>query len=151
MPSTETKIKLKGQMINNACTDPRECWEPGNDLYLGIYQYENLYIHGYYTEQEYDQIKGACTLGYHSEACEDIRKVMDKKFYDTNSSMLNLYAKCLYQRVPGVEKGQKHVRWVHGKVPLTDDGLSCEDMYGILKYFNEGTVQANLHVNPKKF
>ena len=36
-------------MINNACTDPRECWEPGNDVAMSIYQYENLYKHGFYT------------------------------------------------------------------------------------------------------
>lgn len=50
LPSTETKIKLVGMMINNACTDPRECYEPGNDINLSIYQYENLYVHGFYTE-----------------------------------------------------------------------------------------------------
>jgi hypothetical protein len=85
-------------MINNACTDPRECYEPGNDVNLGIYQYENLFVHGYYTENEYDSIKGACTLGYKSPGCVEIRKTMDAKFYNTNTSMLNLYAKCLYQK-----------------------------------------------------
>lgn len=69
LPSTETKIKLTGIMINNACTDPRECYEPGNDVNLSIYQYENLYNHGYYTEREFDQIKAACWLGYQSPAC----------------------------------------------------------------------------------
>ena len=26
LPETEIKINFKGIMINNACTDPRECW-----------------------------------------------------------------------------------------------------------------------------
>jgi len=26
LPETETKIKFKGFMVGNACTDPRECW-----------------------------------------------------------------------------------------------------------------------------
>lgn len=30
--STHIKLKLKGVMINNACTDPRECYQPGNDV-----------------------------------------------------------------------------------------------------------------------
>ena len=84
---------------------------------MGIYQYENLYHHGYYTEDEYLQITGACTMGYHSEACEEVRAVMDKKFYATNTSMLNLYAKCLYQKV-SVPEGKKYVRAAHGKIPV---------------------------------
>ena len=60
-------INLKGIMINNACTDPRECYEPGNDVDMSIYQYENLYNHGYYTDSEYNVIKAACILGYKGE------------------------------------------------------------------------------------
>lgn len=28
LPSSETKINLKGFLVGNACTDPRECYEP---------------------------------------------------------------------------------------------------------------------------
>ena len=96
------------------------------------------------------QITGACTLGYHSEQCAQVRKIMDAKFYHTNTSMLNLYAKCLYQKVDNPE-GKKHIRLPHGKVPLMESELICQDMYGINKFFNEGTVQAALHVTPRKF
>lgn len=44
-------------------------------------------------------MKANCILGYKSQGCKNIRKVLDKKFYDTNTSMLNLYANCLYQKV----------------------------------------------------
>ena len=111
-------------MINNACTDPRECWQPGNDINLGIYQYENLYNHGYYTEDQYMQITGACILGYRSEACKEVRKIMDAKFYQTNTSMLNLYAKCLYQKINNFQ-GKKHIRLPHGKVPMMEPGVIC--------------------------
>lgn len=47
----------------------------------------------------YDNIKGACTMGYGSPACMEVRALADKQFYATNTSMLNLYAKCLYQKV----------------------------------------------------
>jgi carboxypeptidase C (cathepsin A) len=150
LPETMIKMNLKGIMINNACTDSRECFEPGNDVNLGIYQYENLYIHGYYTEEEYNQITGACMLGYHSTACASVRKVMDAKFYNTNSSMLNLYAKCLYQKVSNPE-GKKHIRLPHGKVPLNEDNVICEDMYGIIQFFNSPSIQEKLHVNIQKF
>ena len=41
LPETETRINLKGIMIGNACTNPRECYEPsqfGEDG-MSIYQY----------------------------------------------------------------------------------------------------------------
>lgn len=75
---------------------------------------------------------------------------MDAKFYKTNSSMLNLYAKCLYQKVDN-PRNKTHIRLPHGKVKLMESELICEDMYGINKFFNEGTVQTNLHVDIKKF
>lgn len=86
-------------MINNACTDPRECYEPGNDIDMSIYQYENLFNHGFYTEKQYNDIQAVCILGYKSPPCKAVRKIADQKFYATNTSMLNLYAKCLYQKV----------------------------------------------------
>ena len=61
---------------------------------------------------------------------------MDRKFYNTNTSMLNLYAKCLYQKVQNVDTDKDYVRWVHGKLPMMADGVICEDMYGIQKFFN---------------
>lgn len=89
-------------------------------------------------------------MGYHSEACQDVRAIMDAKFYNTNTSMLNLYAKCLYQKVE-VAEGKTHMRVAHGKVPVMAPGVICEDMYGITKWFNEGTIQTQLHVDLKKF
>jgi len=51
LPSRKMKINLKGIMVGNACTDPRECWEPGADANVSVYQYEYLYNHGFYTER----------------------------------------------------------------------------------------------------
>lgn len=50
---------------------------------------------------------------------------MDKKFYNTNTSMLNLYAKCLYQKVEGVSSDKNYVRWVNGKIPMMADNVIC--------------------------
>ena len=74
-------------------------------------------------------------MGYRSDECKEVRAIMDKKFYRTNTSMLNLYAKCLYQKVSNPE-GKKHFRLPHGKVPLGEDNVICEDMKGIMKWFN---------------
>ena len=83
---------------------------------------------------------------------------MDKKFYSTNTSMLNLYAKCLYQKVSDAgltvgqtPSGQKYVRLPHGKVPMMADDVICEDMYGISHYFNQGSVQTSFHVDIGRF
>lgn len=64
--------------------------------------------------------------------------------------MLNLYAKCLYQKVSGAEN-KKFIRLPHGKIPNMADGVICEDMYGINQFFNEATIQNSFHVNFTKF
>ncbi len=64
--SKETIIKLKGIMIGNGCTDPNECYIPGNHD-MSIYQYEFLYKHTYMTERDYDHMRAACLLGYFSD------------------------------------------------------------------------------------
>lgn len=71
LPSTETKINLVGILVGNACTDPRECYEPTsqgpNDPdSMSIYQYQFLNNHGYIIDDDYGRITGACTLGYRS-------------------------------------------------------------------------------------
>lgn len=64
--------------------------------------------------------------------------------------MLNLYAKCLYQKV-NIPEGKKFVRIADGSLtPVVGDTVICEDMYGISHFFNEATVQAQFHV-PFKF
>lgn len=77
LPETDLKMNLKGVLIGNACTDPRECYEPGNDIDLGIYQYEFLYNHNYLTQKQWDNIQAACILGYHSSYCSEVRKPID--------------------------------------------------------------------------
>lgn len=51
-------------MVGNACTDPDECFTPGNGM--SMYQYEFLYKHAYIAEGDYDYMVAACALGYHS-------------------------------------------------------------------------------------
>lgn len=92
-------MNLKGIMIGNACTDPRECYEPGNDIDLGIYQYEFLFLHGFITEKQFNMLKGTCWLGYHSAECSEVRAPIDKRFYASKTSMLNIYAQCMNQPV----------------------------------------------------
>lgn len=70
LPTRDLTINLKGIMIGNACTDPRECYEPDKYQSMSLYQYEFLHNHGYITDNLYMQITGACTLGYGSGLCK---------------------------------------------------------------------------------
>lgn len=73
MPSSkDVKINLKGIMVGNACTDPDECYVPGDGM--SLYQYEFLWKHAYFTDYEYDHVKARCSLGYDSTACQEYRK-----------------------------------------------------------------------------
>lgn len=80
LPSSKEKIiKLKGIMVGNACTHPKECYEAtaeGNSEYF----YEFLYKHAYYSDKDYTNFKGACAMGFQSELCQSIRAQLDKKF-----------------------------------------------------------------------
>ena len=122
-------------MIGNACTNPRECYEPG-DSGMSLYQYEFLYNHAYISEDEHSFIKGACTLGYHSSHCAEIRKIVDKKFEDTKTSILNIYAPCYYQSNGNEFKLRQSGRRTRVNI---DEG-ACEDSYGIHHYFNENST-----------
>jgi len=63
-------INLKGFLVNNACTDPRECYEPRIAHSNSIFQYKYLFEHGYYSERDYEDFTGACVMGYNSPNCE---------------------------------------------------------------------------------
>lgn len=52
-------------MVGNACTDPDECYVPGDGM--SMYQYEFLYEHTYLSDDEYMRLRGACALAYHGE------------------------------------------------------------------------------------
>ncbi len=68
LPSSREKIiKLKGIMVGNACTDPSECYVPGDGM--SMHQYNFLHKHTYISDQEYEHIQAMCTLGYNSEPC----------------------------------------------------------------------------------
>ena len=115
LPNTDIKVNLKGIMVGNACTNPRECYEPsqfGQDG-MSIFQYEFLYHHNYIVDQDYLYLTGACILGYHSEACQDIRKIVDKKFENTLTVINNIYQPCYHQTLP--EKVPKVLQSRRGK------------------------------------
>jgi len=76
---------------------------------------------------------------------------MDAKFYATNTSMLNLYAKCLYQKTSDTVEEKGYVRIAHGSAPTMADGVICEDMYGISHFFNQVSIQSKFHVPYSKF
>lgn len=64
---------------------------------MSIYQYEFLYKHTYISERDYDHMKAVCFLGYHSAECKALRKILDQKWDDTKSNLMNIYGPCYYQ------------------------------------------------------
>ena len=43
-------------------------------------------------------MKAVCIMGYNSDECAAIRKVLDSKFSATNTSLYNIYGACYYQK-----------------------------------------------------
>jgi hypothetical protein len=91
LPNRALTFNLKGLLINNGCTDHRECYEPRIVHSNSIYQYEFLYNHGFYTEAEYEAMTAACIMGFNGEKCTQVRASLDSKFADTNTSIYNIY------------------------------------------------------------
>jgi len=73
LPSTKDKrIKLKGIMVGNACTHPKDCYEgtaDGNSIFF----YEFLYKHAYFSDKEYMRFQGACGIAFQSAECIKMR------------------------------------------------------------------------------
>lgn len=99
LQSREVTINLKGFLVNNPCTDPRECYIPRIAKSNSIFQYKYLFNHGFYTEREYDDMAAACTMGYNSGQCQQVRKRLDDKFESFNTSIFNIYDTCYYQNL----------------------------------------------------
>jgi serine carboxypeptidase-like clade II len=146
LPNTHPKINLKGILVGNGCANPRECYEPsqnGEDG-MSIYQYEFLYKHNYIVDQDYLLIEGRCTLGYGSEGCKEIRKIVDKKFGETLTQINNIYSPCSHQEIPYLPKvlqGRNSIKAF----------TTCDDLMGIYHFFNEPEMFTHLHVDPIKF
>ena len=104
LPNTETKMKLKGILIGNGCTNPRECYQPDSVDSMSIYQYEFLYNHNFITDKDYSYITGACILGYYSAGCKDIRNKVDKQFSATKTVINNIYQPCYNQKISSPQK-----------------------------------------------
>jgi serine carboxypeptidase-like clade 2 len=144
LPNTEVKMNLKGIMVGNACTNPRECYEPsyrGEDT-KSIYQYEYLHAHGYMTDYQYDMITGSCTLGFYSPGCKERRDISDALFAKTLTVINNIYQPCYHQKIPFAPQ------------PTTLQGRNsptafetCEDLIGIMNFLNSPSMHVWLHVD----
>lgn len=68
--SENDRIRMQGIMVGNACTHPRECYDPGlaGNSYF-VYQY--LTERHYYTEREWAEFRTACLYDYKSENCQN--------------------------------------------------------------------------------
>ena len=141
--STLVKINLKGLIVGNACTHPDECFTPGSDG-TSMFQYEFLYKHGYYSEEDWTLLKGRCTLGFHSEQCTEFRGQLDYAFGKTNTSILNIYAPCYYQNLEGQARGRLSL-----KAQALRGDLDCDDSKGAFEFFNDNNVR--VHLNLQRF
>ena len=92
-------------------------------------------------------MRGACILGYHGEACNGIRDRLDKKFAATNTSLLNIYLPCFYDKSTS-QPNKKYKILQSGKRLDLADFVDCDDHVGIDHFFNEPLIHAQLHVDP---
>lgn len=65
-----------------------------------------MYKHTYLTDQEYDHMRASCLLGYYSPQCIALRKILDKNFDATRTSILNIYKPCYDQKINGTSKSK---------------------------------------------
>lgn len=118
--------------MGNPCTLYQECWV-GKDLMPSYHHYQHLYHHAFLNDNHWNIFKGACMMNYTTNPiCKTQREALDKIFNSTNSSTINIYAKCY--------KGQ-------GQIP----NAACEDEYGINHFMNDPNIQEKLHVTPMNF
>lgn len=89
-------------------------------------------------------------MGYHSDACNQIRDRLDKKFGATNTSLLNIYLPCYYDKtIQGTKKKYKLLQ--SGKKLDLADFVDCDDHYGIDHFLNEPMIHSYMHVDPIHF
>ena len=87
-------------------------------------------------------------MGYHSEGCNQIRDKLDKKFGATNTSLLNIYLPCYYNKVAS---GKQFKQLQSGKKLDLADFVDCDDHVGIDHFFNDPMIHERLHVDPVHF
>lgn len=119
--------------MGNPCTDHTECYV-GVNAKKSAHHYEYLYNHAFLTEQHWSQFKGACSMGYDSEGCQERRDYLDGVFAKANSSMYNIYDKCY-----------------KGAEQLGEPNPICEDEVAILTVLNDPGFQTAMHVNNVTF
>ena len=79
-------------------------------------------------------MRAVCILGYHGEECDKVRDRLDKLFAATNTSLLNIYKKCFYDKTKQ-SKGFKYTQ--SGRKLDLADFVDCDDHVGIDEWFNE--------------
>jgi hypothetical protein len=92
-------------------------------------------------------MKAVCWLGYKSEQCGIVRERLDKKFAQTNTSLLNVYKKCFYDTSANATE-KKFKRTQSGKKLDLADFVDCDDHKGIDHFLNEPAIHEYFHVDP---
>ena len=73
-------------------------------------------------------------MGYHSDGCNEIRDRLDKQFAKLNTSLLNIYLPCYYDKTKNLTKKYKYLQ--SGKKIDLADFVDCDDHVGIDDFFN---------------
>lgn len=82
-------------------------------------------------------MRAACIMGYHGDACNEIRDKLDKKFAATNTSLLNIYLPCYYDKTKNLTgEGKRYKLLQSGKKLDLADFVDCDDHVGIDHFFN---------------
>lgn len=90
-------------------------------------------------------------MSFQTDQCIDIRKELDKKFEETNSSILNIYAPCYFNNPEGPEGqylGSQRIHKSKFRNPVVGGDMDCTDSAGIHYFFNIPGIYVHLHVDP---
>lgn len=128
------RLRLRGLMVGNACTHPRECFEPGlsgNSFF--VYQY--LAERHFYSARDWAAFRGACAFDYSSDSCQQAQDALEGQFNRTSASIYDIYGKCFKQPL---------------NASLLRDDLGCDDIIGVYTFLNTLLHKRALHVDPER-
>ncbi|CAD8177172.1 unnamed protein product [Paramecium octaurelia] len=146
------KIRLKGLMIGNGCTDPTECTQLG--LNFPVHMFKFLHGHGLITEKLYKRIEAMtsyCHMKYIPECMEYYMEVQEgidgnwSYYYDP----YNIYGKC-YQLIINKQKGEFD-KGKRSKLNPMEEGIDrqlneCNERGALLIYLNNAELRKALHI-----
>ncbi|CAD8186613.1 unnamed protein product [Paramecium pentaurelia] len=146
------RIRLKGLMIGNGCTDPTECTDLGFNFPVHFYKF--LHNHGFISEKlnhKIENMTSYCHMKSYPECIEIYGEVMEQINGDDDYyfNPYNVYGKC-YQLPFYNEKGER-VKEKRFKLHPMKEGVvgqinECSESEALFLYLNNAAFRKALHI-----